>query len=140
MTRKQSRSHVATLAFWAGVATALPFVGATSAVSASEAGVLVAQAQSDISGVWRGTFTNRQGTGFPVAFTLTVADGRITGTGDIPSSTIDKKPSVTGTVVGSRVVMQTSSGFRYDLTLNADGNRLSGNVSGANSGTLSLSR
>lgn len=100
----------------------------------------VARSRIDISGTWRGVFINNQGTSFPLSFEFVATEGRFTGTGNIPSSSYDTKPTVTGTVSGNRVNMVSSGGFRYDLTLNAEGTRLRGSVTGNNIGTLDLSR
>lgn len=113
----------------------------TPSASVTPAAAMTSQAPvADINGAWSGTFTNRRGNGFPVSFVLDVKDGKITGTGDIPSSSIETKPSVTGMVSGDHVTMQLSSGFHYDLTMNATGTRMNGDVSGPNTGTISLSR
>ena len=130
----------ATIAFGSGMLVAsIPLVGVAAAQKPHFV-AQTAQAQPDISGTWRGAFTNTQGSSFPVNFTLNADDGRITGTGNVPSSSINPRPTVSGTIEGRRVRLETNSGFKFDLTLNAEGNRLSGTVSGANQGTLNLSR
>ena len=85
-------------------------------------------------------FTNIRGNAFPISFTFKVTNGEIAGSGDIPSSSTDKNPSITGSLQGRSVAFSTSSGFHYDLTLNEAGTRMSGDVRGPNSGTATLSR
>jgi hypothetical protein len=98
------------------------------------------QVAVDYSGTWTGTFTNRQGTSFPITFWLTVENGRVTGRGSIPSSSVDANPTLTGTVTGNRIVFTTSSGFVYTLTANAAGNTLTGQAAATNFGIIRLSR
>jgi hypothetical protein len=99
-----------------------------------------AEIEAAMNNTWSGYFTNRQGNRYAVSFTFNVANGVLTGTGNIPSSTFNSHPTLTGTVDGHKVTVETNSGFTYDLTLSADGSTLSGDVSGANYGTLKLTR
>lgn len=124
----------------ASFAIAIPTASLVLSVVAAQAEMRIAQAQPDLNGVWRGTFTNMQGASFPVTYTLSAADGKVTGTADIPSSSVDPRPKITGTVEGNRVVLILSSGFRSEMTLNAEGNRMTGSTTGANMGSLALAR
>jgi len=98
------------------------------------------QVQAQITGDWSGYFTNRQGTAYPVSFTFKVDGTSLTGTGYIPDSSFDKRPTLTGVISGTNVTVYASSGFTYKLKLSADGKTLSGSVSGNNSGSLKLTR
>jgi len=108
----------------------------TTPVSADKANAL-------ITGAWEGDFINRQNTRYPVRFQLQGSGGQITGTGHIPDSSRDVNPTVTGTYSDNKIAIETSSGFRYDLTMGVseDGTHwLTGSVTGPNSGRLELKR
>jgi hypothetical protein len=130
---KRSIVAVALIAGMAGCQTTGSSVAPTSPTTVAESGI-------DIDGTWTGMFTNIRGNAFPISFTFKVTNGEIAGSGDIPSSSTDKNPSITGSLQGRSVAFSTSSGFHYDLTLNEAGTRMSGDVRGPNSGTATLSR
>lgn len=95
------------------------------------------------TGTWSGHFINRQGTRYPVTFFLSGAGGQITGRGDIPDSTFDTSPTITGIYNGAASQMQSSSGFNYELTMSQaeDGSYwIKGAVTGSNTGRLELRR
>jgi len=110
---------------------------ATNTPEPAESADLTGTAQGDITGSWSGTFTSFRGNEYLISFNLDATDGNISGTGTFPS---DTKATVTGTVKGNRVTWLTSNGFEYNMTLNASGNRLTGDVSGPRPGTVTLSR
>jgi hypothetical protein len=111
------------------------------------AGLIAAPASADdmaakLTGTWKGDFINTSGDRYPVTFTISAANGKLTGKGDIPDSSIDTSPGITGTYSGDKSRWETSSGFYYDLTLSESSGTLylKGGVSGANDGDLKISR
>ncbi|MBI1364178.1 MAG: hypothetical protein GC134_09355 [Proteobacteria bacterium] len=113
----------------------------TSAPAPAAPQTEVVKADVDVSGLWKGTFTNRKGQTYHVEFTLAVDNGKLSGHAYLPASTYDKRPAVTGTVSGNKVsIYNPSSNFHYELTLSADGKTLSGKVIGSNPGTMQLTR
>lgn len=127
--------------------TPTPFRFATFAVFAVLALLPAALVRADdmaakLSGTWKGDFINSTGNRYPVTFVITASDGKLSGKGDIPDSSIDTSPSVTGAYGGGKSRWELSSGFIYDLKLSESSStlRLEGNVSGANNGELEISR
>lgn len=101
------------------------------------------RAPSLYTATWAGHFINRQGTKYPVTFFLTGRNGQINGKADIPDSSYDSAPTITGTYNGASSKMESSSGFKYDLTMteSEDGSYwIKGSVTGPNVGQLELRR
>jgi len=101
------------------------------------------EAAAQLNGNWQGHFINTRGTRYPLTFQVTAQSGKITGSADIPSSTYDKNPSITGTYAGNKVTWTTSTDFKYDMHMSKDEAgtfHLFGDVSGPNKGTIRLAR
>ena len=98
---------------------------------------------AQISGNWNGYFINKKGRRYPLSFQLKNNNGRITGTGNIPSSSHDKTPSLTGTIQLNKVKWTTSANFTYHLQMSKDETgtyHLSGPVTGPNHGRLEATK
>lgn len=103
----------------------------------------VADAAPLVGGVWKGNFINTRGQAYPMTFALTGDGGKVTGKADIPSSSVDKTPSLDGSVDGANVRLVSSGNFTYDLTMTTDGAggyAMSGPVSGPNTGRADLTK
>jgi len=95
------------------------------------------------SGTWKGYFINQKGTRYPVTWSLRAKNGKVSGGANVPDSTYDKTPTISGTYTGANAILQTSSGFKNSVTMlvTKDGEYwLKGGVTGRNTGRLELKR
>lgn len=125
------------------VAILVALMGLAACQATATTPVSAENAASLISGTWAGHFINRKGTRFPVIMTLQGEKGRISGQAKIPDSAYDKAPVVSGTYSGNSTKLETTSGFKYNLTLSVGSDGiywLKGVVTGRNVGRIEMRR